>query len=255
LEVGQLTVLSTADYLDETMAQALATLADQIAPVLAALRLDEQLLRSREQVVTAREEERSRLSRELHDNVGPTLAGTRLQIESVRTALPADFTGLGLLDRAVEGIDEALRTLRRVVHGLRPPELDALGLSGALKELAVFLSGPSLRVDTALPADLALPKRVEVAAYRIVAEALTNVVRHAQATRAEITVRMDGGCLLVEITDDGVGVPTDAGKHGMGMRFMAQRAREIAGEFSFRSGNEGTAVQAVLPLITPAGRG
>jgi len=255
LEVGQLTVQSTADYLDETMAQALATLADQIAPVLAALRLDEELLRSREQVVTAREEERSRLSRELHDNVGPTLAGTRLQIESVRTALPVDFTGLGLLDRAVEGIDEALRTLRRVVHGLRPPELDALGLSGALKELAVFLSGPSLRVETVLPADLALPKRVEVAAYRIVAEALTNVVRHAQATRAEITVRMDGGCLLVEITDDGVGVPTDAGKHGMGMRFMAQRAREIAGEFSFRSGNEGTAVQAVLPLITPAGQG
>jgi two-component system NarL family sensor kinase len=206
--------------------------------------------------VTAREEERSRLSRELHDNVGPALAGTRLQIESVRDALPGDSAGIALLDRAVEGIDEALRTLRRVVHGLRPPELDALGLSGALKELAVFLSGPSLRVETALPSELSvLSKRVEVAAYRIVAEALTNVVRHARATHAEITVRVDDGYLLVEVADDGVGVPPDAGKHGMGMRFMAQRAREIEGEFSYRSSESGTAVQAVLPLVTPAGRG
>jgi two-component system NarL family sensor kinase len=256
--VGRLVVLPPVGhpYLDETMAQALASLADQVAPVMAALRLDEELLRSREQVVTAREEERSRLSRELHDNVGPALAGTRLQIESVRDALPGDSAGIALLDRAVEGIDEALRTLRRVVHGLRPPELDALGLSGALKELAVFLSGPSLRVETALPSELSvLSKRVEVAAYRIVAEALTNVVRHARATHAEITVRVDDGYLLVEVADDGVGVPPDAGKHGMGMRFMAQRAREIEGEFSYRSSESGTAVQAVLPLVTPAGRG
>lgn len=258
--VGQLIVLPPDGdaYLDETMTQALASLADQVAPVLAALRLDEELLRSREQVVTAREEERSRLSRELHDNVGPTLAGTRLHVESVRGALPPDSAGIALLDRAVEGIDEALRTLRRVVHGLRPPELDALGLSGALKELAVFLSGPSLRVEAApaLPPDLTpLSKQVEVAAYRIVAEALTNVVRHAQATHAEITVRVDDGCLLVEVTDNGVGVPPDAGKHGMGMRFMAQRARETAGTFSYRSDSTGTAVQAVLPLITPTGRG
>ncbi|TDV35408.1 sensor histidine kinase [Actinophytocola oryzae] len=256
--VGQLTVLPPDGhcYLDDTMAQALASLADQVAPVLAALRLDEELLRSREQVVTAREEERSRLSRELHDNVGPTLAGTRLQLESVRGALPPDFAGVALLDRAVKGLDEALRTLRRVVHGLRPPELDALGLSGALKELAVFLSGPSLRVETVLPSNLVmLSKRVEVAAYRIVAEALTNVVRHARATHAEITVNVDDGCLLVSVSDDGVGVPADAGNHGMGMRFMAQRAREIEGTFSYRSDTTGTAVQAVLPLLRPAGRG
>lgn len=255
--VGALTVLPPDGhpYLDETMSQALASLADQVAPVMAALRLDEELLRSREQVVTAREEERSRLSRELHDNVGPTLAGTRLQLESVRCKLPPDSGGIALLDRAVEGLDEAIRMLRRVVHGLRPPELDALGLAGALKELAVFLSGPSLRVETALPTDLTvLSKGVEVAAYRIVAEALTNVVRHAQATRAEITITLDERNLMVEVSDNGVGVPTDAGKNGMGMRFMAQRAREIAGEFSYRSGVGGTTVRAVLPLTTPAAR-
>jgi len=256
VRVGLLHVLPNSSYLDETMAQALESLADQVAPVVAALRLDEELLLSREQVVTAREEERSRLSRELHDNVGPTLAGTRLQIESVRSALPADFTGTALMDRAVQGIDEALRTLRRVVHGLRPPELDALGLCGALRELAVFLSGPSLRVETALSPDMsALSKPVEVAAYRIVAEALTNVVRHAQATRAEITVQLDGARLVVQVLDDGVGVPPDATRHGMGLRFMAQRAREIAGEFSYRSDEAGTAVRAVLPVVIAAGRG
>jgi signal transduction histidine kinase len=257
--VGRLLVLPPdgQPYVDEMMSQALATLADQVAPVVAALRLDEELLRSREQVVTAREEERSRLSRELHDNVGPTLAGTRLQIEAVRSTLPADSTRLALMDRAVQGIDEALRTLRRVVHGLRPPELDALGLSGALQELAVFLSGPSLRVETALsPVLEPLSKPVEVAAYRIVAEALTNVVRHAHATRAEITVHLsDDGTLMVQVRDDGIGVPPDAGKNGMGLRFMAQRAREIEGEFSYESSADGTAVRAVLPAVTPAGRG
>lgn len=255
VRVGQLMVLPSDGhpYLDERMSQALATLADQVAPVVAALRLDEELLRSREQVVTAREEERSRLSRELHDNVGPTLAGTRMQIEAVRAKFPADAA---LLDRAVQGIDDALRTLRRVVHGLRPPELDALGLSGALRELAVFLSGPSLKVETALPAELApLSKQVEVAAYRIVAEALTNVVRHAQATRAEITVDLADGRLSVAVRDDGVGVPPDAGRNGMGMRFMAQRAREIDGEFTCESDGGGTAVRAVLPVLTPDGRG
>ena len=250
VRVGQLMVLPSDGhpYLDERMTQALASLADQVAPVVAALRLDEELLRSREQVVTAREEERSRLSRELHDNVGPTLAGTRMQIEAVRTKLPADFGAAGLMDRAMQGIDDALRTLRRVVHGLRPPELDALGLSGALRELAVFLSGPSLKVETTLPLELApLSKQVEVAAYRIVAEALTNVVRHAQATRAEITVSLTEGRLAVQVCDDGVGVPADAGRNGMGMRFMAQRAREIEGEFSYESDTDGTTVKAVLP--------
>lgn len=258
VRVGQLTVLPSDGhpYLDERMAQALASLADQVAPVVAALRLDEELLRSREQVVTAREEERSRLSRELHDNVGPTLAGTRMQLEAVRVKLPADLGAAGLMDRAIQGIDDALRTLRRVVHGLRPPELDALGLSGALRELAVFLSGPSLKVEVTLPPELSpLSKQVEVAAYRIVAEALTNVVRHAQATHAEITVNLTDGRLTVAVRDDGVGVPPDAGRNGMGLRFMAQRAREIDGEFSYESDGTGTAVRAVLPAVTPGGRG
>lgn len=251
--VGSL-VVSPA-HLEETVSQALASLSDQIAPVVAALRLDEELLRSREQLVTAREEERSRLSRELHDNVGPTLAGIRLQLEAARGALPADFSGAELMDRAVHGIQGALATLRRVVHDLRPPELDTLGLPGALRELAVFLSGPTLKVDTSLPGDVsALSKPVEVAAYRIVAEALTNVVRHAQATRAEISLELAANQLVVQVTDDGIGLQPNSRGHGMGMRFMAQRAEEIAGQFSYESDHTGTAVRAVLPVLSGAER-
>jgi signal transduction histidine kinase len=253
--VGRL-VVSPPDgrsHLEETASQALASVADQVAPVVAALGLDEQLLRSREQLVTAREEERSRLSRELHDNVGPTLAGIRLQLEAARGALPADFSGAELMDRAVHGIQGALATLRRVVHDLRPPELDTLGLPGALRELALFLSGPTLRVDTTLPGDVSvLSKPVEVAAYRIVAEALTNVVRHAQASRAEISLELGAGQLVIQVSDDGIGVQPDSSSHGMGMRFMAQRAEEIAGQFSYESGSTGTAVRAILPVLTGA---
>ncbi|HEV2778679.1 MAG TPA: histidine kinase [Actinophytocola sp.] len=251
-QVGRLVVRPPQgrSHLDETISQALASLADQVAPVVAALRLDEELLRSREQLVTAREEERLRLSRELHDNVGPTLAGIRLQIEAARGALPADFAGAELMDRAVTGIQGALQTLRRVVHDLRPLELETLGLPGALRELAVFLSGPTLRVETALSGDVSvLSKQVEVAAYRIVAEALTNVVRHAQATHAEVSLELAAEHLVVQVRDDGVGVPPGATGHGMGMRFMAQRAREIAGEFSYSSDGNGTAIRAVLPLL------
>jgi signal transduction histidine kinase len=249
--VGNLVVYPPAGRpnLEETVSQALASVANHVAPIVAALRLDEQLLHSREQLVTAREEERSRLSRELHDNVGPTLAGIRLQLEAARGALPSDFAGGPLMDRAVTGIQDALQTLRRVVHNLRPPELDTLGLPGALRELAVFLSGPTLRVDTDLPGDVSvLSKPVEVAAYRIVAEALTNVVRHAQATRAEVSLELDAGELVVQVRDDGIGVQPDPTGHGMGMRFMAQRAEEIAGKFSYRSDSSGTAVRAVLPV-------
>ncbi|HET9140363.1 histidine kinase dimerization/phosphoacceptor domain-containing protein, partial [Actinophytocola sp.] len=105
-QVGALVVSPPAgrSHLDETISHALAALANQVAPVVAALRMNEALMHSREQLVTAREEERLRLSRELHDNVGPTLAGIRLQLEAARGALPADFSGTELMDRAVNGI-------------------------------------------------------------------------------------------------------------------------------------------------------
>lgn len=249
--VGRLIVTPRAGrtHLDETVSQALASLADQVAPVVAALRLDEELLRSREQLVTAREEERLRLLRDLHDDVGPTLAGIRLQLDAVRAKLPDDAAAIELMDRAVTGIHDALGIVRRVAYRLRPPELETLGLVGALRELAVFLSGPTLKVETRLPADVsALSQAMEVAVYRIVAEALTNVVKHARATSASVSLTINSDSAVVEIKDDGVGLPVDAGNRGMGLKFMAQRAQETAGEFSCDAAEHGTTVRAVLPL-------
>jgi signal transduction histidine kinase len=250
--VGRLVVAPPEgrEHLDEMTVQALASLADQVAPVVAALRLDEELLRSREQLVTAREEERLRLSRDLHDDVGPTLAGIRLQLDAVRAKLPDDAPALDLMDRAVVAIQDALGIVRRVAYRLRPPELDTLGLVGALRELAVFLSGPTLRVETVLPDDVSsLSKSVEVAAYRIVAEALTNVVKHAQATSASVSLTIDEQGVIVEVRDDGVGLPDEMGSRGMGLRFMAQRAQEISGEFSYRTTPTGFLVRAILPVM------
>ena len=237
------------EHLDEMTVQALASLADQVAPVVAALRLDEELLRSREQLVTAREEERLRLSRDLHDDVGPTLAGIRLQLDAVRARLPEDAPALELMDRAVIAIQDALGIVRRVAYRLRPPELDTLGLVGALRELSVFLSAPTFKVEAVLPEDVSsLSKSVEVAAYRIVAEALTNVVKHAQATAATVRLVIDDRGVVVEVEDNGVGFPQDANSRGMGLKFMAQRAQEISGEFSRRTTEAGSLVRAVLPL-------
>jgi two-component system, NarL family, sensor kinase len=239
-------------HLDEMLVQALASLADQVAPVVAALRLDEELLRSREQLVTAREEERLRLSRDLHDDVGPTLAGIRLQLDAVRAKLPDDAAAIDLMDRAVSAIKDALGIVRRVAYRLRPPELDTLGLVGALRELALFLSGPTLKVETKLPDDVSpLSQTIELAAYRIVAEALTNVVKHAQATSASVSLAIEDHGVVVEVRDDGVGLPQNAGSRGMGLKFMAQRAQEIAGEFSCRTTEHGSIVRAVLPLGQP----
>jgi signal transduction histidine kinase len=106
------------------------------------------------------------------------------------------------------------------------------------------------RLETVLPSEIAtLSKSVEVAAYRIVAKALTNVIRHAQATRAEISLVPGAERLVVEISDDGIGIQPDPTRHGPGMRFMAQRAREIAGEFSCRSDGSGTVVRTVFPVL------
>jgi two-component system NarL family sensor kinase len=249
--VGRLLVAAPKgrEHLDEMTVQALASLADQVAPVVAALRLDEELLRSREQLVTAREEERLRLSRDLHDDVGPTLAGIRLQLDAVRAKLPDDAPALDLMDRAVVAIQDALGIVRRVAYRLRPPELDTLGLVGALRELSIFLSGPTLRVETTLPDDVsALSQSVEMAAYRIVAEALTNVVRHAQAKSAAVSLVIDERGVVIEVRDDGVGMTDNTASRGMGLRFMAQRAQEISGEFSYGTTPTGFLVRAILPV-------
>jgi signal transduction histidine kinase len=143
--------------------------------------------------------------------------------------------------------------VRRVVEGLRPPSLDDLGLAGALAQSTQRLAaGTGLTIDLQVAELPVLPAAVEVAAYRIVTEAVTNVVRHAGATRCEVTVQADDSVLRLEVTDDGRGFgEVDPASTGHGLQTMRERAEELRGRLRVSSDGQ-TTVSAVLPLPTVA---
>ncbi|HVL85884.1 MAG TPA: sensor histidine kinase [Pseudonocardia sp.] len=212
--------------------------------------LDAQLRSARQELVTAREEERRRLRRDLHDGLGPELSGQALTIDAVRALLRTDPERAEslLVDIKAQvrgGVDE----VRRLVHGLRPPALDDLGLLGALREGAARQSVDGLRITLDAPPELPpLPAAVEVAALRIAQEALTNVVRHAGARTATVRVAADARRLELEVRDDGAGLPA-APARGVGLSSMRERAGELGGTLSVTAApGGGTVVRAALPL-------
>ena len=144
----------------------------------------------------------------------------------------------------------AIADIRRLVHGLRPPALDELGLVGAVQRLAERCgTDGGLRVDVDVSGELpALPAAVEVAAYRIAVEAVTNAVRHAGASRCDVSIRL-GDELVVEVADDGVGLAADH-RQGVGLASMRERAEELGGVLSAEAvAGRGTRVRAQLPLV------
>jgi signal transduction histidine kinase len=251
--VGWLAVLPRAGEpsLEARDVELLSVIADQAAPAIAALRLREQLQLARQSLVSAREQERLRLRRELHDGLGATLAGVRLQVESAQ-AIAADSATTGLLASASVGVAHAVAEVRSLTENLRPPALDELGLARALQLLAERHATPALRVDTEVGALPAIEPAVEVAAYRIVAEALTNVGRHSGARQASLRVVADEAHLVVQVVDDGRGLHarSDRGGTGLGLASMRTRAEEIGGRMVVAPGPDGagTSVRAELPL-------
>ena len=214
-----------------------------------AVALSIEVQRSRERLVTAREEERRRLSGDLHDGLGPTLAGAVLTIDAARRLLASDPKAAdALLDRAAASIEGTVADVRRLVYGLRPPALDQLGLTGALRQHAAALTDAELACDVAAPDPLPpLPAAVESAAFRIAQEALTNVARHAHARHADVALTV-GETLRLEVADDGCGVAPD--RHvGVGLTSMRERATELGGSFELaaRPGG-GTLLRVELPL-------
>ena len=230
----------------------LADLAQHAGPAVHAVRLTADLQLSRERLVAAREEERRRLRRDLHDGLGPALAGMALKLDAARTR--ADDPRVDEILAELRGeTQDAIAGVRRVVYELRPPALDELGLVGALREQAARLSGGAdgarpLRVEVDAPDALpSLPAAVEVAAYRIANEALTNVVRHAGAGHCTVRVAVQDQ-LLVEVADDGRGVRK--AKAGVGLTSMRERANELGGSCVVRAAARGgTLVLARLPLV------
>jgi signal transduction histidine kinase len=251
-EVGRLVARSRwgEQELGRADRRLLEALARQAGAVVHGARLTADLRRSRERLVAAREEERRRLRRDLHDGLGPTLAGLTLKVDAARNLLGDDpATAERLLAELRGQIQSAVGDIRRLVYALRPPALDQLGLAGALEELAEQCGQEGPLVELDLPAELPpLPPAVEVAAYRIAQEALTNVVRHSGARRCALRLqpRDDGLELLVE--DEGRGMASD-GRPGVGLASMAERAAELGGVCSVgpRQGG-GTLVRAWLPL-------
>jgi signal transduction histidine kinase len=221
-----------------------------------ALRLSADLQRSRERLVEAREEERRRLRRDLHDGLGPQLSSQALTIDAVRRLMRQDPDAAEelLLDLKADAQD-AVTDIRRLVYGLRPPALDDLGLLGALRESAAQYSPKGLSVSVEAPERLPpLSAAVEVAAYRIAQEALTNVVRHAEASTCTVSLAIDEASVLrLEVRDDGRGIPdqqeNSSVRTGVGLTSMRERASELGGSFLVEPLPEGgTRVCARLPL-------
>ena len=224
----------------------LGDLVRQAATAARTSRLAEELQDSRERLVAAREEERRRIRRDLHDGLGPALSGVVFQLESARLLVDRDpGTAKAQVAATSNLVQEVVADVRRLVHDLRPPALDDLGLVGALRQQAQRLEPPA----TVVADDLgALPAAVEVAAFRIASEAMTNVARHAAATTCAVRLAVADDALVVEVADDGVGIPADA-QTGIGLLSLRERAAELGGSSEITCPpSGGTTVRTRLPL-------
>ena len=228
----------------------IADLAPQVAAAVHAVELSNELQAARQHIVELREEERRRIRRDLHDGLGPALAGLTFTLEAVRNLTTSDLRRAdALLVSATAQVQAMIGDVRRLIYGLRPPALDQLGLAASIRGLAAQESWPQTVVTVSAPPSLQpLPAAVEVAAYWIVQEALTNAKRHARARTCAVRLIVRPGALLLEIADDGRGLGT--GSEGIGLQTMKERAAEIGGtcEITSRPGG-GTTVSATLPVL------
>jgi signal transduction histidine kinase len=260
---------------DERDRRVLADLARQAGPAVRAEALTADLLDSRQRLVTAREEERRRLRRDLHDGLGPMLTGVGLNLDAARAAVRRGENPGAFLAAAKDASARVIADVRELVYDLRPPALDDLGLAGAIAAHAARL-GVELRLQADLPA---LPAAVEVAVLRTAVEAVTNAVRHGGARHC--VVRLTAGReLVLEVLDDGsggasgnggsgggasgAGGPGGAGsggagpggagsggdswQPGVGLTAMRERAAELGGSVSAGPTGTGGSVVARYPL-------
>jgi signal transduction histidine kinase len=213
-------------------------------------RTNADLQRARVRLISAREEERRRLRRDLHDGLGSSLTSLTFGMDAAANLLRTDPYAAGkLLQEMKAHTQAAIADIRRLIYDLRPPILDELGLVEALREHVSHrgLNGvqASIEAPECMPS---LPAAVELAAYRITLEGLTNSVRHSGARRCTIKIALSADTVCVEIADDGKGLSDDY-RAGVGMTTMRERATELGGTVSIESGpNGGTMVYVRLPL-------
>jgi signal transduction histidine kinase len=251
ITVGELRLAARpGERLRERDRRLIADLAPQVAAAVRAVGLSQELQLARQRIVQLREEERRRIRRDLHDGLGPALAGLTFTLEAVRNLTESDLQRADeLLVSATEQVQTMIGDVRRLIYGLRPATLDQLGLAASLRGLASQESSPGTSVTIDAPSALPqLPAAVEVAAYWIAQEALTNVRRHAHAHTCSVRVAVEPTVLRLEVADDGGGFTS--GSTGIGLHTMKERAAEIGGtcEIGSRDGG-GTLVTASLPRL------
>ncbi|MCB9455140.1 MAG: sensor histidine kinase [Anaerolineaceae bacterium] len=232
----------------------LSAIAALTATTVRAVQMWDELQHSRQRIVTTREEERRRLRRDLHDGMGPALAGLTLKIDAALDLITQDQQiSITLLGEVKRQAQQLVADIRRVVHDLRPPALDELGLTEALRSALTQLKTHPNGLQITLSAENlphALPAAVEAASYRIIMEATTNVVKHARAHHCWITLQIDSRPAQMHITieDDGTSLP-DTVVPNVGLHSMRERAEELGGTFDIQSRSTGgTCVRVSLPL-------
>lgn len=257
--IGQLVVAPRAlgEVLSPMDRHLLENIAHQAGMAVHAVSLTADLQRSRQRLVTVQEEERRRLRRDLHDGLGPALASQGLKLAAAKQLLKSDLDAVeSLLDQVMKQNQGTVSEVRRLVYGLRPPTLDELGLVAAIRDHAAGMDGRSTLQIEIIVAPGGLPPlsaAVEVAAYRIILEALTNVIRHSQAQHCDIHFSLDQNdanhTLQIEVQDDGKGMPIQR-RAGVGLRSMRERAEEVGGTCVIESlAGNGTRVCVRMPLI------
>lgn len=255
--VGRLAVAprSPGEQLSPRDERLLQDIAHQAAALAHGVRLLDELQQSREELVLAREEERRRIRRDLHDGLGPALASQTFRLDAILARLGGDPEAAKQVSAVKRQNQELVSDIRRLVHELRPPAIDELGVVDALRAHIGQLDGASgtrIRLE-ATPSPLPpLPAAVEVATYRIVREAITNVLRHAEAGRCIARLEVTEAELSIAVTDDGLGIGSGSTR-GVGLASMRERAEELGGTFEIATAPAGgTGIRVTLPLPTIA---
>ncbi len=248
--VGRLDVaLPLGRRVDDRTRALLEDLGRQAGAAVHSVVLTDELRESRTRSVMALEEERTRIRRDLHDGLGPVLTGLVLKAEAAGNLASTDAArARGLIGEVGDQARTAIDDVRRLVHGLRPPALDEVGLVEALRRYVRLVAPDAGRPQATIeaPSDPLPPmsEAVEVAAYRIVTEAVTNAVRHAGAGTVSVTVA-GGDALRLRVRDDGAS--PGPWRPGVGLTSMRARATEVGGTLSAGPGADGGEVLAVLP--------
>jgi two-component system sensor histidine kinase UhpB len=211
-------------------------------------RLESERRESARRALMVQEGERQRIARELHDEVGQTLTGVMLQVESLAALIPAERREQ--LDELRETARRGTEDVRRIARRLRPEALQDLGLQSALAALAGRIGEQAhIRIGRHLDSRLHLSEQQELVVYRVAQEALTNVARHAKAERAHLRLERDESYAVLTVRDDGRGLEPGAPSSSHGIRGMRERAMLIGAELAIGPApRRGTEVRLTIPL-------